>query len=681
LLAALAGLFAIGTLAGYVLHRPEMISMRPGLQGMSPLTAGALLALAAAVLGLCGKRMVPAGAAALLASAIAVAALASHAAFGADRLSPFVAQSLFGLAPGTTGRTSVATAVAILFVSLACWHRLRRPAWSDPAAGVALTITGTALLGYAYGVSDLYAVPVFNTMALNTALGLFALALAVIASEPASGWAGVVSSPAQGENFTRCLLAFALLPPLVGYGLVSATHATLVGIGAAMALLVMATVLPLALLILRDGRSRIALDVERRQRLDMQAAQALDLELRLAEKVDELRREVAERAKAEQAMQRAQRMEAIGRLTGGIAHDFNNLLQALSGNVSLLQRRIAEDDPSRKFVDNAAKAVQKGAKLTAQLLTFSRSQRLSIAPVSVQAALQDAGELIRHSVGPDVVLELEVPRDDIWVLADSTQLELALVNLAVNARDAMPGGGRLRVGVQPVAEPAVAVRAPGAGELPAAANGFVTIVVADDGCGMTPEVLSQAADPFFTTKQQGKGTGLGLAQVYGFARQCGGDLRMASTPDVGTTVEIVLPLARAPVVAIAQAPSGATHATADSARGHRILVVDDDDSVRAVISQGLLDAGYEVLQAENGPHGLEQLESMAPAALVVDFLMPGMNGAELARRAQMRWPGLPVVFVSGYSDTLALDGIAGAVVLRKPFDLEGLRQAVVTALR
>jgi CheY-like chemotaxis protein len=362
----------------------------------------------------------------------------------------------------------------------------------------------------------------------------------------------------------------------------------------------------------------------------------------------------------------------VGQLTGGIAHDFNNLLMAISGNLQLLDRRLEPGLAARKYVTNAMAATDKGAKVTAQLLAFSRSQRLTIAPFAVEPIITSAVELIRSSLGPTIVIETDLRTQERWVLSDPHQLELALLNLAINARDAMPEGGRLRIESDSLRTRLSASTA---------VADYVSIRVADTGCGMSSEVLAKAIEPFFTTKPQGKGTGLGLSQVYGFLGQSRGELHIDSEPGRGTRIELLLPMTD-PVAASAEVDAAAAEPDANQPdKRALLLVIDDDDGVRRIIVEALLDAGFDVIEAADGPSGLAHLDHSQPAAAVIDFLMPGMNGAEVARLAQKRQPGLPIVFVSGYSDTLAMEGIAGAVVLRKPFDVESLNRSVAAAIQ
>jgi PAS domain S-box-containing protein len=369
----------------------------------------------------------------------------------------------------------------------------------------------------------------------------------------------------------------------------------------------------------------------------------------------------AELSNAQDALRQSQKMEAVGQLTGGIAHDFNNLLMAISGNLHLLTRKLTEDHPAYRFAVNAAAATEKGSKLTNQLLAFSRTQKLNIRPVQLDPVLRNANDLVGNALGPAIAMEFHLQAGECWAGTDPDQLELAILNLALNARDAMPQGGVLKV------------------ESFQDASNYLTIRVSDTGVGMTPEVASHAVEPFFTTKERGKGTGLGLAQVYGFANQCGGDLKIKSKVGVGTTIDIRLPRV-APQGEASVQPAAPQPAKPGRGNGQIVLVIDDDDSVRAVLVETLSAAGFDVLEANDGEQGLKHIETATPAAAIIDFIMPGMNGDEVARRLQRALPDLPIIFVSGYFDTLALDGISGAIVLRKPFNIEGLNRAVSDAL-
>jgi CheY-like chemotaxis protein len=328
----------------------------------------------------------------------------------------------------------------------------------------------------------------------------------------------------------------------------------------------------------------------------------------------------------------------------------------------MLGKRLEPDHAGAKYVDIARQATERGVKVTSQLLAFSRTQRLDLKATNVTAALQGAYELFVHALGPAITLTLDVEGGAAWAVTDHAQLELAVINLAVNARDAMPEGGTARISI--------------AREYPDGGTPFIAVALADDGAGMTPEVQARATEPFYTTKERGKGIGLGLAQVYGFAQQCGGDVAIESAPGAGTTVRILLPLTD-PVVEDTSAEPALPVASDEAPAGTlKVLVVDDDDAVRQVLAEGLRAQGLKVVEAPDGASGLEIFTREWPDVLVLDFAMPGMTGAEVARRAQAVRPTVPVVFCSGYADTLALDGVAHAIVLRKPVGPDELGRKV-----
>ena len=662
---------SLAAIFGYLRHLPMLMQVRTGWQGMSPVTALGLSTTACAVLCQSLSLRRSAAAACWTAAAIGGLVLAVYALKGRDVVSPWLAAQLFRFPADAAGRTSIATAASVLALGAAGLDR--RSSWlRDAIASSVLLVSGVALLGYAYGVRDLYAVPIFHTMALNTALGLLSLSVATLLVNPRAGWASVIASRSAEGGATRRQLSFLILPPVAGWVLLRITSAAALGPAVAMAMLVILTVVPLALLIIRDGRMLTALEAERRTKAALQARVQGDLEAELCLQAERLTAESGERTKAEAALYRAQRMEAVGQLTGGIAHDFNNLLMAVGGNLQLLTKRLAEDHPARRFAVNATDAVDKGAKLTAQLLAFSRTQKLHPRPIELDPVLTSARALMGASLGPSIDVRLEPGAAGAWALTDPDQLELAILNLALNARDAMPGGGVITVSSGPCRARLDAERDEAE---------YVFVRVCDTGEGMSAEVAEKAVEPFFTTKERGKGTGLGLAQVYGFIRQCGGDLRIESEPGRGTTILLLLPCAAAPAERVAPGVQSAQPAPARMEERRRcILVIDDDDSVRAVIVDGLRMVGYEVIEARDGDAGLDALTRVQPAAAIIDFIMPGMNGAEVARRARQLLPDLPVIFVSGYFDTEALSGIAGATIMRKPVDLDGLQRTISSVL-
>lgn len=655
----LAAVAASLTLLGYGAHIYELTRIKPEFQGMSILTAIVLILLAVAVVATSASRERLRTVAAGLSALLILLVLASYLVAGSDTLSVAIAVQAFGLPLQEAGRTALATAVGCLLLAISVLLRRSHPRWADLAAGSVAAISATGLLGYVYGVADLYAFWVFNTMAVHTAVSLLLLSIAVIFSAPGVGWSGVITSPTAGGSATRRQLSVLLVPPALGWLLLNAINVQKMGIGTAMALMVIGMVWPLALLILRDGRTLVALDNARRGRAELQRRYADDLERKLSAQANELEAASADRQATLALLSNAQRMETLGQLTGGIAHDFNNLLMAISGNLQLLRRKLPKDMPERRYVENAMAATEKGAKVTGQLLAFSRSQRLSVEAIDVQKSMRNAQALIGNALGPGVHLKLAA-ESDLWANSDQDQFELALLNLAVNARDAMPRGGTIELTSK------------------ASSDGlWAEIRLRDTGTGMTPEVLARAAEPFFTTKERGKGTGLGLAQVHGFVAQCGGNLLLDSAIGAGTTVRIRLPRAAAP-----QAHEPPTYApTSVLPRGERrAIVIDDDDAVRSVVADALADLGFKVCAADSGEAGLAMMRDVRPDVAVIDFLMPGMNGAEVARAAQKLHKSLPIVFVSGYSDTLVLDQIVEAVVLRKPFEISDLERALIEVL-
>jgi len=368
--------------------------------------------------------------------------------------------------------------------------------------------------------------------------------------------------------------------------------------------------------------------------------------------------DLTETRRIEAQFRQAQKMEAIGQLTGGLAHDFNNLLTAVSGNLEILAGRLT-DETDRHYVAAAMRAAQRGGSLTQQLLATARRQTLSPQPVDANAVIVRMTDLLQRSLGGLVQVEQHLAPDLWHAQADPTQLELMILNLAINARDAMPDGGRIQIATRNLS------RAEAGLPLELDPGDYVVVSVTDDGAGMPPGVAERAFEPFFTTKPPGKGSGLGLAQVYGLARQFGGTTRLRSVVGQGTSVEVFLPFAET-----SAATTAAAAPVADPACGDRrtVLVVDDDDAVREVAVTFLEDARYKVLQADGGCDALALLRSAPVDVLLVDYAMPAMSGTELVRLAREIRPGLAVVYVTGNADPL--DGEAAPVrdaVLMKPY--------------
>ena len=387
-----------------------------------------------------------------------------------------------------------------------------------------------------------------------------------------------------------------------------------------------------------------------------------------------LETEMAERAHVEEQLRQAQKMEAVGRLTGGVAHDFNNLLTVVIGSLDLLSRRVGDADPRQKvLIRNAIDGASRAATLTARLLAFSRQHPLDAKPVDANALVDGMLNLLQRTLGETVAIELDLATG-LWpVFADPNQLENAILNLCVNAVDAMPKGGSLTVSTAS----AVLDEAYCAQHADVAPGPYVMIAVTDTGTGMPPEVVAKAFEPFFTTKPVGKGTGLGLSQVYGFARQSGGHAAIETEPGRGTTIKIYLPrplAAQAPrleAVPGSGQPEPVRPAPGEAAT---VLIVEDDDLVRQFSSAALRDGGYSVIEAGTGPDGLRLLRAHpAIALLFTDIVLKGpMDGKELAQQALVLRPDLPVLFTTGYTkDAITPTGqvcaASGADFIAKPF--------------
>jgi signal transduction histidine kinase len=378
------------------------------------------------------------------------------------------------------------------------------------------------------------------------------------------------------------------------------------------------------------------------------------------------------RREAEEQAVQVRKMEAIGHLTGGVAHDFNNLLAAIVGSLDLMQRRIAGDERALRLLNNAMQAAQRGARLTEQLLAFSRKQRLELRPTDLNGVLSNMADLLHRTLGGRIGVNTRLGKD-LWpALADPNQIELAVLNLAVNARDAMPDGGELILQTENVAADE-AGRPRGL----ALSTDAVRIRVQDTGQGMSPEVLARACEPFFTTKGPGQGTGLGLAQVFGTIRQIGGDMIIASERGQGTTVDLYLP--RSEASASLRKPRAADELP-HPVRGARILVVDDDLQVRSATTAMLTELGYEVVEGDSARAGLEHFRAArSPFDLILaDHAMPGMTGGDLIAQMRANDPGLRSLLISGYAGNIP-DGYGP--VLRKPFTLSDLSAAVARILQ
>jgi nitrogen-specific signal transduction histidine kinase/ActR/RegA family two-component response regulator len=383
--------------------------------------------------------------------------------------------------------------------------------------------------------------------------------------------------------------------------------------------------------------------------------------------------DVSERKELESQLVQARKMDAIGKLTGGIAHDFNNLLAAVIGGLGLIERRVPLGEEHLRILNMTRRAAEQGSELVARLLAFARRQQLAPAPVEMAGLSTAVTDLLAHTLGGLVELEWKIDAGLWSPFADQSQLELALMNLIINARDAMPEGGSISVEGEnrSLAEPQHGL----------SAGDYVVLAVADTGCGISPEMLEQVMEPFFTTKEVGKGTGLGLSMVYGFAKQSGGAFRMDSSVGRGTRAAIWLP--RAPSNFAATVEPSHSRSGGSDVRPLKVLLIDDHQAVRTTTAALLRYQGHEVIEASDGPEALSLLETNHDCCelLITDYAMPHVSGAEVIRKAREIRPNLPAIITTGYADAQSIarrpENVA---VIAKPFSPEQLEAAICEAV-
>jgi signal transduction histidine kinase/ActR/RegA family two-component response regulator len=474
-----------------------------------------------------------------------------------------------------------------------------------------------------------------------------------------------MTSPVDGTTRVLAIRALPSFPLAVNISVVEAevlrAWTNQAAITGALVLLACLVICGLLLLLAKRAQDREA--------LALVLAEAKDAALAAGRK---LAGEMAERARAEDALRKAQRIEALGQLTGGVAHDFNNLLTVVLSNLEMLDQSGHCQGESGQMLDNARAAAERGATMTGQLLAFSRQQPLRPAPVDLRRLLHGMMNLLHSALGGAILLNMRLLAQT-PAMADANQLELVVLNLALNARDAMPDGGTLTIATQDVTR-----AAPEGPEQPAAGP-YVLIEIRDTGTGMSPDVRGRAFDPFFTTKGPGAGSGLGLSQVYGVARQSGGLAELESTPHVGTVVRVWLPRADALPVTVADRPAEPLPSFTTKST---ILVVDDDEAVRDATVRMLRRCGYDVLENHSAEPALRRLAGGEAVDLVLsDIVMPGMSGLDLARAVRKLRPSLPFVFISGYADLASLSADLGQLrLIRKPFRSSELIKQIEAAL-
>lgn len=429
-----------------------------------------------------------------------------------------------------------------------------------------------------------------------------------------------------------------------------------------------------------DGRARslvgVCVDITARKMSDIERDTLLDqltaertalaeltatLEQRVEERTADLMKEVAARERAQEQLRQAQKMETIGQLTGGVAHDFNNLLMAVMGNLELLRKRIPDDPRLHRLIDGALQGAERGASLTQRLLAFARQQDLKAVAVDLGGLIRGMIDLLERSLGPRVALRLDIPDGLPPARIDANQLELAILNLAINARDAMQDGGSIDIKVRNYsAGKADAALKPGE---------YLKVSVIDNGGGMSPETLTKAIEPFFSTKPVGKGTGLGLSMVHGLAVQLGGTLELSSVVGCGTTATLILP-----VTTKTPETADAAQVVRQTARSGIILFVDDDPLIAMSTTEMLEDLGHRVIGASSGRQALDILNSGQPLDLMMtDHVMPGMTGIELAAATRALRPSLPILLATGYAD-LPEGAQLDLPRLAKPYHQDQLRE-------
>jgi signal transduction histidine kinase/CheY-like chemotaxis protein len=403
-----------------------------------------------------------------------------------------------------------------------------------------------------------------------------------------------------------------------------------------------------------------------------EAEEALrELTASLEERVDERTRALVD---AQEQLRQSQKLEAIGQLTGGVAHDFNNLLTVIRGSVDILRREGLTEDKRVRYMEAIGASADRAAALTSQLLAFARRQALKPETFDVVISLREVAEMIHTLAGPRIEMDMQLPDEPCFVLADRSQFDTTLINLGVNARDAMDGEGRLTIAAR-----AVSGIPPIRGHQAVAGN-FIAVTIGDSGTGIEAEIASRIFEPFFTTKEVGKGTGLGLSQVYGFAKQSGGDIQMDSIEGAGTTFTLYLPRAAAQEGAT---PADDLSETPVDGDGLCVLLVEDNPEVGAFASDALEELGYESVHVVDAERALQELErdSSRFDAVFTDVVMPGMGGVELGREIRRRRLDVPVILTSGYSNVLAEDSAHGFDLLHKPYSVEQLSRVLHRAIR
>lgn len=676
-LCALLVILGAAVVVGWLFHIEALKSVIPGYSTMKFNTAlcFALVGIGLAATDVRNKLAVrtttACGAVVAMIGALTLAEYIGGISIGLDELVVSDDGTLTG--SGFPGRMSPLTAAAYValgpaIILLTAGHAQRTIAAAHALVAFAGFIAFLAAAGYAFGAEAFWGIGFYTFMAIHSAVGLMTAATAGLMTRADEGWMGGFGDAPRARALVVQLLPISVVLPLfIGFLLLFGA-----GLGAYNAAFGFALFVPTMALAL----IRVTFKVAARARADELALDASEGRLRqafaeLRALNESLEQQVEDRTREREAavaqLHEMQKLETLGQLTGGVAHDFNNLLTPIVGSLDLLRHRHETDNRSSRLIDSALQAAERARLLIARLLAFARRQTLEPRVVDICALVDGMLDLMRRSLGPSINIATDAVGRGCFARVDPNQLELALLNLAVNARDAMPNGGTLTIAIDPNADRAGApVRlAPG---------DYVRIAVSDTGSGMDEATLARAVEPFFSTKGVGKGTGLGLSMVHGLCAQLGGAMTIASAVGIGTRVELWLPAVDAAAGGHAQATEhGAVRATGGTVT---LLLVDDEELVRAGMAAMLTDLGYVVVEAASASDALQILrEGIHVRGVVTDYLMPGVTGAEFIAELARSYPALPVLLVTGYAN--AAEDVPGDVPrLAKPFRQAELAQAV-----
>jgi len=697
---AATGAMAIGVgvaaLVGWHQDIPALKSLIPGRVAMNPTTAlsfvlgGVSLVLLRAGQPLPGIRRLGAWAAA---GVTGVGVLKLMAVMGGPDLAIdlLLFRDQLDVAGSLPNRMAPNTAFNFLLVGLALLtldletRSGRRISQRIVLAPALLSLM--AVLGYAYGVTTFYGVTSYIPMALNTALTFCGLCAGIFLARPDHDLARVLTGDSVGGGMARRMLPVVALIAVFGWLRLIGEGAGLYTPEFGLSLTVLSSMILLIWVVWNTAGSLDRTDLDRQRAADALQHAHDDLETRVADRTAELAAanqalvlEMNERSAAEESLRRtedqlrqSQKMDAVGRLAGGVAHDFNNMLTAILGFSQLMRFRLAEDDPARQDTEEIEKAAMRAAALTRQLLAFSRQQVLEPKVLDLNAVITEAGTLLRRVIGADIDLHTATSDDLGRVKADPGQIDQIIMNLVVNARDAMPDGGKLTIETANIELSEDYTRS----HVGVKPGRYVMLAVSDTGCGMDAETQSRIFEPFYTTKGVGKGTGLGLSTVYGIVQQSDGHIEVYSEPGRGAAFKVYLPR-----IDTASERLSLAAPQAQPTRGtETILVVEDEEQVRYVIRQTLELSGYSVIEAPDGRRALELCEQpgFRIDLVVTDIVMPELGGPELVRRLERLEREWPVLYISGYTDrAIVHHGIlsAGRAFLQKPFTPDALLRKV-----